>query len=71
MKGTAAKRDVWRGSCVSTGAKFPVAPVESEPICTFMFLHFIHHHHHRVRLLQVVKRNQHTVIAQYDSLIID
>jgi len=30
-----------------------------------------HHHHHHVRLLEVVKRNQHTVIAQYDSLIID
>ena len=29
MKGTGAKRNVCRGSCVSTGAKFPVAPVES------------------------------------------
>jgi len=26
---------------------------------------------HDSRLLEVVKRNQHTVIAQYDSLIID
>ena len=29
MKGTGAKRNVCPGSCVSTGAKFPVAPVES------------------------------------------
>jgi len=28
MKGTGAKRNVCPGSCVSTGAKFPVAPVE-------------------------------------------
>ena len=32
MKGTWAKRNVCRGSCVSTGAKFPVAPVESAPM---------------------------------------
>ena len=32
MKGTGAKRNVCRGSCVSTGAKFPVAPVESAPM---------------------------------------
>ena len=32
MKGTGAKRNVCPGSCVSTGAKFPVAPVESAPI---------------------------------------
>ena len=31
MKGTGAKRNVCPGSCVSTGAKFPVAPVESAP----------------------------------------
>ena len=29
MKGTGAKRNVCPGSCVSTGAKFPVAAVES------------------------------------------
>ena len=29
MKGTGAKRNVCPGSCVSTGAKFPVVPVES------------------------------------------
>ena len=32
MKGTGAKRNVCPGSCVSTGAMFPVAPVESAPI---------------------------------------
>ena len=32
MKGTGAKRNVCSGSCVSTGAKFPVAPVESAPM---------------------------------------
>ena len=32
MKGTEAKRNVCRGSCVSTGAKFPLAPVESAPM---------------------------------------
>jgi len=32
MKGTGAKRNVCAGSCVSTGAKFPVAPVESAPM---------------------------------------
>jgi len=32
MKGTGAKRNVCHGSCVSTGAKFPVAPVESAPM---------------------------------------
>jgi len=32
MKGTGAKRNVCRGSCASTGAKFPVAPVESAPM---------------------------------------
>jgi len=32
MKGTGAKRNVSPGSCVSTGAKFPVAPVESAPM---------------------------------------
>jgi len=34
MKGTGAKRNVCPGSCVSTGAKFPVAPVESAPMQT-------------------------------------
>ena len=34
MKGTGAKRNVCPGSCVSTRAKFPVAPVESAPMCT-------------------------------------
>jgi len=34
MKGTGAKRHVCPGSCVSTGAKFPVAPVESAPMQT-------------------------------------
>ena len=32
MKGTGAKRNVCPGSCVTTGAKFPVAPVESGPM---------------------------------------
>ena len=32
MKGTGVKRNVCPGSCVSTGAKFPVAPVESAPM---------------------------------------
>jgi len=32
MKSTGAKRNVCPGSCVSTGAKFPVAPVESAPM---------------------------------------
>jgi len=32
MIGTGAKRNVCPGSCVSTGAKFPVASVESAPI---------------------------------------
>ena len=32
MKGTGAKHNVCPGSCVSTGAKFPVAPVESAPM---------------------------------------
>jgi len=32
MKGTGAKRNVCPGSWVSTGAKFPVAPVESAPM---------------------------------------
>ena len=32
MKGTGAKRNVCPGSCVSTGAKFPVAPV-SRRLC--------------------------------------
>jgi len=32
MKGTGAKRNVCPGSCVSTGAQFPVAPVESAPM---------------------------------------
>jgi len=34
MKGTGAKRNVCPGSCVSTAAKFPVAPVESAPMDT-------------------------------------
>jgi len=32
MKGTGAKRNACPGYCVSTGAKFPVAPVESAPM---------------------------------------
>jgi len=32
MKGTGAKLSVCPGSYVSTGAKFPVAPVESAPM---------------------------------------
>ena len=32
MKGTGAKRNVFPGYGVSTGAKFPVAPVESAPM---------------------------------------
>ena len=36
MKGTGAKRHVFPGSCVSTGAKFPVAPVESAPMTVWL-----------------------------------
>jgi len=32
MKGTGAKRNVCPVFCVSTGAKFPAAPVESAPM---------------------------------------
>jgi len=32
MKVAGAKRDVFPGSSVSTGAKFPVAPVDSAPM---------------------------------------
>jgi len=32
MKGTGAKRNICPSCCVSTGAKFPVAPVESAPM---------------------------------------
>jgi len=32
MKGTGAKRNVFPGSCVSTGAKFPVAYEYGRPI---------------------------------------
>ena len=39
MKGTGAKRNVCPGSCVSTGAKFPVAPVESAPMYQVYTLH--------------------------------
>jgi len=28
-------------------------------------------HHHHVRLLEVVKRNQHRAVAQHNSLIVD
>jgi len=35
MKGTGAKRNVCPGSCVSTGAKFPVVPVESAPMSAY------------------------------------
>ena len=38
MKGTGAKRNVCRGSCVSTGAKFPVALVESAPMAAAAIL---------------------------------
>jgi len=37
MKGTGAKRNVCPGSYVSTGAKFPVAPVESAPMTVVNF----------------------------------
>jgi len=41
MKGTGAKRNVCPGSCVSTGAKFPVAPVESAPMLkTYLYIKF-------------------------------
>ena len=42
MKGTGAKRNVCPGSCVSTGAKFPVAPVESAPMIRKLFLLELH-----------------------------
>jgi len=38
MKGTGAKRNVCPGSCVSTGAKFPVAPVESALMNTHTYI---------------------------------
>jgi len=38
MKGTGAKRNVCLGSCVSTGAKFPVAPVESAPMVVMLIM---------------------------------
>ena len=40
MKGTGAKRNVCPGSCVSTGAKFPVALVESAPMTADRFAQF-------------------------------
>jgi len=42
MKGTGAKRNVCPGSCVSTGAKFPVAPVESATMCIALVLRLGH-----------------------------
>jgi len=42
MKGTGAKRNVCPGSCVNTGAKFPVAPVESAPMCIALVLRLGH-----------------------------
>ena len=36
MKGTGVKRNVSPGSCESTGAKFPVAPVESAPMIVYI-----------------------------------
>ena len=41
MKGTGAKRNVCPGSCVSTGAKFPVPPVESAPMAVVAIELFI------------------------------
>ena len=43
MKGTGAKLSVCPGSCVSTGAKFLVAPVESAPMdcCTLLYCGFV------------------------------
>jgi len=38
MKGTGAKRNVCPGSCASTGAKFPVAPVESAPMVRYDYV---------------------------------
>ena len=43
MKGTGAKRNVCPGSCVSTGAKFPVAPVESAPMIVVMRVILLEH----------------------------
>ena len=40
MKGTGAKRNVCPGSFVSTGAKFPVAPVESAPMVPIIVIIF-------------------------------
>ena len=50
MKGTGAKRNVCPGSCVSTGAKFPVAPVESAPMNNTTNLFSIHCNHHFANL---------------------
>ena len=41
MKGTGANRNVCPGSCVSTGAKFPVAPVESAPMAVLVELRLV------------------------------
>ena len=43
MKGTGAKRNVCPGSCVSTGAKFPVAPVESAPMTMCKYYAYVIH----------------------------
>jgi len=61
MKGTGAKRNVCPGSCVSTGAKFPVAPVESAPMHPTegarFFLGTIHLHSVRKLAYNIPKRN--------------
>ena len=38
-------------------------------LCRTVLFH--QHHHHHVRLLEVVKSNQHRAVEQYNSLIVD
>ena len=51
MKGTGEKRNVCPGSCVSTGAKFPVAPVESAPMDDGPVYHALSVHLSRAKLI--------------------
>ena len=54
MKSTGAKRNVCPGSCVSTGVKFPVAPVESAPMFKYP----------KVRALMDAPVQKHRLIAR-------
>ena len=54
---------------VAGGVILLVSKLKSKLVCGISIS--IHHHHHHVRLLEVVKRNQHRAVAQYTSLIVD